>query len=549
MILTYNDYPGNGMISKDHKSIPLDHANRGQHVLDNLARQTCPECGGGLQVTGAETLEATCPFCGWSSMYRRSSFLSRSLRNIIQGNPDDFHFLQDASAPLLSSIPLTDYRYNHRYPFLLHKDARRIVVPAADSASATDPQTRLTSGTPVVQAPLFRVVRGLDTLKVSFWLKWNHTDNDFFGILDFMKKKVQDTENDCIPVFKENCFDWNLYRSGARMYTFRLRSGDITLMFNRRKSGDKIPNCRLEIGSLSCWSPGFFSIYERVKAFLAAYGAEIAKERVSEVHLAADFIGTDIKFANLDKHEHWIAFARKDDDHGTIPVQQQDTEPEPDELDFDKHYDCRKFSGLNIGKGDLMLRIYDKGMELKRTRATHKQQVFSEIWSLEKYDDQPVTRVEYQIRRPKLREFSDHEGKQIDTVSDLLNAIRSLWAYLTTEWTRHTQSPVNRNHNQSKAKVSEFWQKVQTVVWFGVFGYIRTHPVKHRDTAQLRSMARGCLMSVCASLEVEPDDIDKIVYLCKDMIEEDLHSFFENEQEFRQRMISRRNEFRATLAG
>jgi hypothetical protein len=124
-----------------------------------------------------------------------------------------------------------------------------------------------------------------------------------------------------------------------------------------------------------------------------------------------------------------------------------------------------------------------------------------------------------------------------------------LWAYLTTEWTRHSQNPVNRNHNQSKAKASEFWKAVQAVVWSGVFGYVRTHPVKHRDINLLRSMARGCLMSACASLEIEPDDIDRIVHLCKEMIEEDLHKFFENEQEFRQRMITRRNEFRATLAG
>jgi hypothetical protein len=202
-----------------------------------------------------------------------------------------------------------------------------------------------------------------------------------------------------------------------------------------------------------------------------------------------------------------------------------------------------------MGKGNLMLRIYDKVTELKRSKATNKQQVFSEIWGVKEYDEQSVTRVEYQVRRPKLREFALSEEERIDTVSDLLNALRSLWHYLTTEWTRHTQNPVNRNHNQSKSKVSEFWQKVQAVVWSGVFGYVRTHPVKHRSTDQLRSMARGCLMSVCASLEVEPDDIDHIVHLCKDMIEEDLHRFFEDEQVFRERMITKRNEFRATLAG
>jgi len=56
-------------------------------------------------------------------------------------------------------------------------------------------------------------------------------------------------------------------------------------------------------------------------------------------------------------------------------------------------------------------------------------------------------------------------------------------------------------------------------------------------------------MSVCASLEVEADDIDKIVYLCKEMIEEDLHRFFEDEKKFVDKMTTKRNEFRATLAG
>ena len=253
---------------------------------------------------------------------------------------------------------------------------------------------------------------------------------------------------------------------------------------------------------------------------------------------------------DLSDQSKWIAKARDFNPHDKIPVHRgRDPEPEPDELDFNPHYTNRRFTGIDIGKGNLMLRVYDKVTELKRTRAIHKQQIFSEIWGTKQYDDQSVTRVEYQVRRPKLREFADSEDKRIDTVADLAGALRSLWAYLTTEWTRHTSSPVNRNHNQAKAKVSEFWQKVQAVVWTGVFGYVRTHPVKHKDIVMLRKQARGILMSVCASLEVEPDDIDKIVHLCKEVIEEDLHAYFEDEKAFIDKMITKRNDFRATLAG
>jgi len=365
-----------------------------------------------------------------------------------------------------------------------------------------------------------------------------------------MKKKVQDTKNDSIPIFKENGFDWNLFRTGTSKYSFRIKSGDVTLMFSRRKATDEIPNCRLEIGSLSCWSPGFFAIYDRVKTFLSLYGGKIIKERVSEAHLAADFIGTDIKGVDLCDQSKWIAKAQMFNPHDKLPLfRDNGQEPEPDEIDFSPHYIHRRLTGVDLGKGNLMLRVYDKVTELKRSKAAHKQQIFSELWGLKRFDDQSVTRVEYQVRRPKLREFADAEGMRIDTVADLVHSLRSLWVYLTTEWTRHTAAPVNRNHNQSKAKVSEFWQKVQAVVWSGVFGYIRTHPVKHKDIVMLRKQARGILMSVCATLEVEPDDIDKIVYLCKELIEEDLHQYFQDERAFINKMLTKRNDARATLAG
>ena len=161
-------------------------------------------------------------------------------------------------------------RWNYFYPFLLHQDAAPIQIPTADeqrlgqrplswvlrSAQHSEPQARLTSGLPVVQdSPALRVSRGLDFLKVSLHVKWSPAYfGQFLGTLDQKKKQAQDTELDCIPIFEESGFDWNLSRSGTRLYTFRMTSGDITLLFNRRPHNQKIPNCRVEIGSLSCLS-------------------------------------------------------------------------------------------------------------------------------------------------------------------------------------------------------------------------------------------------------------------------------------------------------
>jgi hypothetical protein len=164
---------------------------------------------------------------------RSNSLLSQRLRKVIAGQPLDFAIPEEPDP--LSEIPLPDYRYNHRYPFLLHKDCRRLQVRSpqtepppfdatADVGASTGPQARLTSGSPVVKGSPFRVVRNLDFLKVSFHIEWNLFVNSFLDILDMMKKKVQDTDKDSIPVFKENGFDWNLARTGTSKLPIPVKS-------------------------------------------------------------------------------------------------------------------------------------------------------------------------------------------------------------------------------------------------------------------------------------------------------------------------------------
>lgn len=420
----------------------------------------------------------------------------------------------------------------HKYtPLYRHQDARWLTLrdnSVTDFPFGRESQARIACDSQVVTAhnQSLGCVRNLDFLKVNMWVFW--LDTWFLGYLESKKKEAQELDLDCIPVFKERGFDWNLYRQGASRYSYRLTSGDITLLFNRRKSDDPIPSCRLEIGSLSCWSPGFLPIYEAVKSFLGTYGAEIIKELVSEVHLAADFLNIDINDLDVDAKTKWIS-------RGT---------------DFVSYARHNQLTSVNWMSKDIMLRIYDKVTELKRSHATHKQEIFAEVWGVHEFDQKPVTRVEFELRRPKLREFSDKDRKlKIDTVYELVSSLKSLWLYLTAEWVRHTATTVDRNHNQSRVQASEFWQKVRNVLWTGVLGLIRNHPVRHKDVAMLRKQARGMLMSVCAAMEIEPDDIDRIVAFCQNLIEEDLHDLFEDEEKFTRKMRVKRNEFRSTMAG
>jgi hypothetical protein len=449
----------------------------------------------------------------------------------------------------MKEVSLVSTQFNHYHPFNLHKESKPLVIkPHLELPRRS--QTRIVCDLPVAtpRQPL-AVSRGLDFLKVSFWLDWKTTD--FFDVLEKEKRHAQDYDLDSVPVFRERGFDWNLHRTGTSKYTFRLTSGDVTLMFNRRKATGAIPTCRMEIGSLSCWTPGFYSLYSQIKVFFEYYGAQIVKERVSEVHLAADFIGTDIKTINIESQERWIAKSTGFNARGEIPISNTAVRPPDGSVDFSSRFTHRRFTSLTIGsRSGMVLNIYDKVTELKTTHSAHKQEIFAEIWGLDKFNDQPVTRVEYRIRRPNLREFSDIDKKhKIDTVEDLIHSLRSLWQYLTVNWTKHTEKDVDRNHHQSRAKASEFWKKVRSVVWSGIFGLIRNRPVTHKDVVMLRKQACGILMSVCACFDVRSDDIDKIVYLCQEFIEKDLHHLFQDQKAFIKKMKVKRNEANNTLCG
>jgi hypothetical protein len=101
--------------------------------------------------------------------------LSQKLRAVLQGKTVDLTNIPTFRAPepdYLQEIPLEDYRYNHRYPFLVHRNAAPIRVrpteppplgPGPVRVRTTpkqpfgpEPQARLTSGLPVVRDSPFR---------------------------------------------------------------------------------------------------------------------------------------------------------------------------------------------------------------------------------------------------------------------------------------------------------------------------------------------------------------------------------------------------------
>lgn len=366
-----------------------------------------------------------------------------------------------------------------------------------------------------------QLANGLDTLKISFWIKWE--DESFLDELETLKRQVQLSEHlSSLPYHCPGGFDWNVDRTGTKLFTYRLLSGDLTLLVNTRSTEGNIPNIRLEIGSQSCWMPSYNEIYERFQKWISALGGKITKEIISEVHLTADIIGIAIADTGIDNREYWVSQSQY----------------------FSIYNQGRKLSGMSIGKGDTRLRIYDKVLELHQSH--HKQETFSKIWKTKTFDEKPVTRVEFQIRRPILKDFrkNDSDITGIDTYNDLTTSLPQLWEYCTQTWSKHCSTPVDHeNNHQARAEISKFWRIVSTVNWGESSSFKKFKSRPNKDIIALRKQFRGIGMTIASFREVNVEDIDDIVGIAKDTIEDELTTFYlEDGIEFIKRMEKKKRE-------
>ena len=264
------------------------------------------------------------------------------------------------------------------------------------------------------------------------------------------------------------------------------------------------PNVYVDIGSASCWSPGYKKVINQVAKLINYYDGKIVKNNVSEVHFCSDFIGLDIDRLGIQRRERWIMRANK----------------------FNTYYDCNKFSGISLaqtegeleipdndgnyietgivlGQGDIMLRIYDKVFEIKRNKSKHS--LFASVWGKQEYDEQPVTRVEYQLRKKVLKQF------RIRTLEDLYSKINSVWQYCTCHWSRYCSGPIDKiNRHQDRAEIHEFWQAVQSLDWKSQSPAIRQKTIPQKDEHSLADQMVGCAINIAAINRYPADTVDNI---------------------------------------
>ena len=159
-------------------------------------------------------------------------------------------------------------------------------LAAKTSGLCPSPQDRLTRGV--------QISKGLDRLKIGLYVQFNF--ELLFDVLGDRKAEAQE-ERQSIPIrlgADEN-YDYNCHGSGRKGgYNFHISRGDVNIFISTRKDWMKTPNILVDIGSASCWSPGYKTVLEYVTKLLRTYGGKVIKNSVSEVHFCIDFIGLPI---------------------------------------------------------------------------------------------------------------------------------------------------------------------------------------------------------------------------------------------------------------
>jgi hypothetical protein len=358
---------------------------------------------------------------------------------------------------------------------------------------------------------------GLDFLKVSLWLDWDTPD--FKLMLHNIKDDLHDPDFQKNPDAKEISLElsdgtrFNVQATGAGKYPYVIKSGDITILFSNHKPDAQFPNCRIEIGSMSCWQPGWNSLFTNITYWLRDLGASIVQQKVTECHVTADLLGINFDDTDFSNPDRWTARANKGSQHF-------------------EHYITNY---LSLGKGDFMFRCYNKTGELVSDSAKHD--FFHDLWRAHSGEDvKHVTRLEFQIRRSVIKKL------EIKSVYDLSMKLNSIWAYCvgdpettTSGWCRFLDREISesdRKHkNHQRYATDSLWELVRSVR----FNKGRTlkmvrKKTQHVNIELLTRQGTGCLLGVCGAVGLAEDDYEGHILFVSQLVTEQIYKNYRKDK-------------------
>lgn len=194
--------------------------------------------------------------------------------------------------------------------------------------------------------------------------------------------------------------------------------------------GGGVPMAHVQIKSQFLVEAGVEGAVQAVRFVVGSLGRVDGPEKVSRVDLCADFVPRHA--LRQWPNESWVTRAKR-----RTP-----------------HYDGSRFTGWSIGKGGMSARLYDKLFEL--VTISRKDYLLT-LWQQAEWQaDEPVWRLEFQLRRAVLKEMG------IGDVGSLLANLDAIWAYGSGSWLL-LKVPNPSDSNQSRWLLHPLWELLQSV--------------------------------------------------------------------------------------
>lgn len=223
------------------------------------------------------------------------------------------------------------------------------------------------------------------------------------------------------------------------------------------------PSFRVKFRSRPLWEHGVLALHQRFQNWADAAGlCAIQPESLSRVDFTFDYLLPEIDF----DEDSMVSLSKKDN----------------------KHRDDGKINGLVYGKSDIVLRIYDKVLEIAEQSG--------KVWLFQLWGGvtENVWRIEWQARQAPLRRFG------IRTVDDLLSLQGDLLRYLAT--VHDTLRTKTEDSNRSRWPLHPLWQdimsRIESMECQGVHRVIDEKEVLNQRLMRIAISAYGNLKRIGA---------------------------------------------------
>ncbi len=264
----------------------------------------------------------------------------------------------------------------------------------------------------------------VDTLKLQFYPNHNLTIdeikkfNDFVDGFVILKTKAMEIKNpDNQKRYVKTDIDgtkFNVMATSQSNFNVVLQNGDFSI--GLLKIGKHYnPIIKVEFRAEFLLRNGYKIAIDLVKDCINNL-IEKYLIKVSEIHLAKDIQGYE--FSTFDFHRIKTLSKTKTIFHNDISSE---------------FYFGNRFTGFSIGKGDELLRIYNKTTEINQKKEKAFIQVLSWNYKDNFNPNRNVWRIEFQLRRERLKELMQGSGLYED-MTNVINSISNLWAYCVSRF-------------------------------------------------------------------------------------------------------------------